>query len=208
MDCIGSPTTNTVRPSPGVQPAVSAASRFHWLRDVSWNSSTSTCDRRSSRASSRSVGADSVPSACTAPAAICAWSTSPRSAKTTSSCAAATGKHRDHRVERRPLPFVEPRGRQDGDVGKRLPQPRRALQRVDQALEFVLGAVAPAVLLRREAGRLVHRLAPVAVGGEQEGDEALPARGSRPRRPPAGRAAPRSPGRGESRPRRRSSPVA
>ncbi len=67
MDCIGSPTTNRVRPSPASQPAVSCASRRVCSREVSWNSSTRMWRMWLSRRSARSVGSSPLPSA--APAA-------------------------------------------------------------------------------------------------------------------------------------------
>ncbi len=174
MDCIGSPTAKTVRPSPGVHPAVSAVSSCHWLREVSWNSSTRTCDRCSSRARSRSVGADSSPSARTAPAAISAWSTSPRSAKTRRSCAAATGSTETTAASASHCADAERGGRHDEEVGERLAQARGRTQFLDERAEFLLGCLAATVLFRREPGVACHRLAPFALRREQEPGDSQP----------------------------------
>ena len=63
MDCIGSPTRNNVRPSPGDQSCVSVSSRSYWSRDVSWNSSTRMCASRVPSRSASGVGLASLVSA-------------------------------------------------------------------------------------------------------------------------------------------------
>ncbi|CFU10167.1 Uncharacterised protein [Bordetella pertussis] len=63
MDCIGSPTRNSVRPSPSCQPAVSVANRSIWPWLVSWNSSISRWRIDASSLSSNSPGSSPLPSA-------------------------------------------------------------------------------------------------------------------------------------------------
>ena len=43
IDCMGSPTINMVRPSPGIQPEVSFINRSYCLNEISWYSSTRIC---------------------------------------------------------------------------------------------------------------------------------------------------------------------
>src|SRR5919198_539474 len=56
MDCIGSPTTNSVRPSPSSQLAVRVSIRSNCASDVSWNSSTRICRSDIPVRSAKSVG--------------------------------------------------------------------------------------------------------------------------------------------------------
>jgi hypothetical protein len=86
----GSPTQNSVRPSPCCQPAVRRCSSSTWVGLVSWNSSTSRWRMRQSRRRPSSVGSRSSPRAAMARAASSPKSTSPASRNTSHSSAAAS----------------------------------------------------------------------------------------------------------------------
>ena len=91
IDCMGSPTTKTVLPSPLSHPRVSASRSFSCAREVSWYSSTRICLILMSRESIRSVGSSSLPRAESAAMDIDWKSAEPSSRNTPASSLSATG---------------------------------------------------------------------------------------------------------------------